>query len=164
MKSLFLFLFLIPNLVMGDNLEPLIDFIANNPKWHMIDDPDWIIDKSNIIQIGLRCTAIHDVAFLYIYKQNESESFEVKDALKKVTKIFMKSSLAIAQDDDWDTDIFEEKYNFWRGKYISKAKENDLKYNNFRRGLIDTDIGVCAKILPFFSNILKKKLNRSQND
>ena len=71
MKSLFLFLFLIPNLVMGDNLESLIDFIANNPKWHMIDDPDWIIDKSNIIQIGLRCTAIHDVAFLYIYKKNE---------------------------------------------------------------------------------------------
>ena len=76
---------------MGDNLESLIDFIADNPKWHMIDDPDWIIDKSNIIQIGLRCTAIHDVAFLYIYKQNESESFEVKDALKKVNKIFMKS-------------------------------------------------------------------------
>tara|TARA_B100000787_G_scaffold156941_1_gene133399 strand:- start:781 stop:1275 length:495 start_codon:yes stop_codon:yes gene_type:complete len=164
MQSLFLLLLLVPNLVLGDNSKTLIEFIANHPKWHMINDPDWIIDKDNIIQIGLRCTAVHDVAILHVYKKNESELYEVKDALKKVTKIFMTSSLAIAEENNWDSNIFNEKYSFWRDKYINNAKENELKYSNFRRGLVDTDISVCAKILPFFSEILKKKINRNQND
>jgi len=164
MKSLFLLFFLMPNLVVGNNSETLIDFIKDNPKWHMINNPDWIIDKDNVMQIGLRCTAVHDVAILYIYKKNESKLFELKDTLKKVAKIFKNSSLTIAEEVNWDSDIFNEKYSFWREKYNSKAKENELKYKNFRRGLIGKDIGVCAKILPFFTDILKRKLNRNQND
>ncbi len=164
MKSLILLFFLVPNLVMGSNSVTLIDFIKDNPKWHMINNPDWIIDKGNIMQISLRCTAVHDIAILYIYKKNESELFELKDTLKKVAKIFKNSSLTIAEEVNWDSDIFNERYSFWREKYNSKAIENEVKYKNFRQGLIAIDIGVCAKILPFFSDILERKLNKNQND
>ena len=151
MKKLLLFLFLIPNLVMGEDKILSI----NN---YMKLTPNWENDEYQIVKIGTRCGGIFDAYLLSL----DIVGSLTKDDLKQfidlgINDVYVHSVGSIVESKKvMPVEVFINKYNFWVDFYKKMGNENHEKHNDFFAGMVGDDMQSCLDNYKLYQNILEQ--------